>query len=413
MNAVLKDIRVLDFGRFIAGPYCAAILADFGADVIRVEKVTGNEDRFVGAHLATTGEGPMFMQHNRNKRSIALDPQTEAGKEIIRRLVATADVVVVNLPWESLPRLGLDYESLCAIKPDIILATMSTFGHAGPYAGRVGFDGVAQAMSGGVWLNGTGDGHPVKNAAQYTDYGTALACAVGVLIALRHRDATGEGQIVEGNLLQTGLMFNSGFIMDQAVLGENRTPNSNRSQTSAPSGVFKAKDGWILIQTATNPLFRRLARLMGKEDTWLNDPRFKDDISRGNNGDELCAVMQQWCDERTMAECVDVLEGARIPAAPVLDPEQVAENPHVRETRMLRYVEFPGMAKPAPVSVTQAWLSKTPGEIRSRPPMLGEQSAAILGELGYSPEDIERLRVEAVIARTGAPKEGAPITLVS
>ncbi|TAL04242.1 MAG: CoA transferase [Rhodospirillaceae bacterium] len=397
MGGVLKDIRVLDFGRFIAGPYCACVLAEFGAEVIRVERITGGEDRFVGAHLAETGEGPMFLQHNRNKRSLALDPTTPEGREVMNRLVATADVVIANLPWDALPKLGLDYESLKLVKPDIILATMSTFGHTGPYAPRVGFDGVAQAMSGGIWLNGTGDGQPVKAAAQYTDFGTALASAVGILIALRHRDQTGEGQIVEGCLLKTALMFASAFLMDQGVLGEFRTANSNRSQTSAPSGVFRARDGWLIVQAATNPVYRRWARLVGDEQRWLNDPRYKDDISRGNNPDAINQRMEQWCGERGVAECVEALERARIPAAPVLSPQEVLEDAHITETGMLRRLHFPGIAKPAPAAGPQLWLSKTPGEIRTRPPMIGEHSAEILQALDYAPEEIARLEALGVI----------------
>ena len=173
MTGPLSGIRVVDFGRYIAGPYCAALLADFGAEVIRVEKRTGSgEDRTLMPLSETVGEGAMFLQMNRNKKSLTLDPTTAAGREVVKRLVARADVVIANLPGETLKAMGLDWESVSAINPRAILGVVSAFGLEGPYAGRVGFDGVAQAMSGAVWFAGTDD-QPVRAAAPWVDFGTA------------------------------------------------------------------------------------------------------------------------------------------------------------------------------------------------------------------------------------------------
>src|SRR5579863_3765270 len=201
----LAGIRVIDFGRFIAGPYCGMLLADMGADVIRVDRRQGSEDRYTGP-VTSSGEGGAFLSLNRNKRSLTLDTSKPESAEIVRRLAKTADVVVANLPVAVMKKMGLNYDSLRAIKPDIILARVSAFGPDGPYANRVGFDSVAQAMSGAMALTGF-DGAPVKAAVPYCDYGTALHTAFGVALALLHREKTGKGQIVDGALLATGVTF--------------------------------------------------------------------------------------------------------------------------------------------------------------------------------------------------------------
>ena len=192
----LTGIRVLDFGRYIAGPYCAALLADYGADVIRIEAPGGNDDRYT-VPVAEDGSGAMFMQMNRAKRGLTLKPGSPEGREIVRRLVETADVVIANLPHDVLVKLGLDYDSLSAINPRIILATASAFGSEGPLASRVGFDAVGQAMSGTVHLTGTPD-QPYRAQVNYVDFGTALHCAFGIMLALRTREATGEGAMRVG-----------------------------------------------------------------------------------------------------------------------------------------------------------------------------------------------------------------------
>ena len=185
MGGVLEGVRVLDFGRYIAGPYCATLLAEFGAEVIRVEKRDGSEDRFV-APVGEGGEGALFLQINRNKKCITLDPMKPEGQEVMRRLVTTADVVVANLPPQTLRAMKLDYESLKAIKPDIILTTATAFGGPGPWSDRVGFDGVGQVMSGSVYMTGAGD-PPYRAAVNWVDFGTALHCAFGTLAALIER----------------------------------------------------------------------------------------------------------------------------------------------------------------------------------------------------------------------------------
>src|SRR6516225_2793930 len=380
MTGVLEGIRVLDFGRYIAGPYCAALMAEHGAEVIRIEKREGSEDRFQ-APVAATGEGALFLQMNRNKRGMTLDPMRPEGQEIVRKLVATADVVVANLPPQTLADMKLDYASLTAVKPDIILTTVTAYGRGGPYSDRVGFDGIGQVMSGAVYMTGTED-QPYRAQVPWVDFGTALHCAFGTMVALMARQATGRGQWVEGALLATAVTFSNALLIEQAVIKPDRVPTGNRGQTAGPVDVFRTKDGWVLVQVIGQPLYRRWARLMG-EDHWLTDPRFKDDISRGDNGAIISSRMSRWCAERTTAEILRILAAAKIPAGPVFKPQQTLDDPHIAAMGFFQPTEFPGAPRPAPIARAPVWLSATPGSIRHRAPKLGEHTDQILAEHGY------------------------------
>src|SRR6266851_3800223 len=309
MGGVLEGVRVLDFGRYIAGPYCATLLAEFGAEVIRVEKRDGSEDRFV-APVGEGGEGALFLQINRNKKGITLDPMKPEGQEVMRRLVTTADVVVA---------------------------------------------------------------------------------------ALIERGKSGRGQIVEGALLATALSFTNATLIEQAVIKANRVPTGNLGQTAAPADIYRTKDGWVLCQVTGHPLFIRWARLMGEEDRWLSDPRFADDIKRGENGPVISERMARWCAERSTQEAVDTLGGAMIPAGPVLSPQQALDHPHIRATGFMQDVDYPGLPIPAPVVRAAVRLSETPGEIVARPPMLGEHTDLVLAELGYDTAAIAALRQSGII----------------
>lgn len=394
MSEILHGVRVVDFGRYIAGPYCGTLLADLGADVIRVERPAGGEDRYT-VPISNGGEGAYYLQIARNKRGMTLNPTSEEGREVVRRLVATADVVIVNLPYAALKKLGLDYDTLCEIKPDIILTTGSAFGSTGPYAARGGFDTVAQAMSGGMYLSGE-PGVPAKSFAPYCDFGTAALSAFGTLAAIIHRMKTGEGQVVEGTLLGTALAFNNAALMEEAVLGLGRQGSGTRGQYNAPTDSFRTRDGWVTVQIVGGGLFKRWVDLIN-EPQWLEDPRFASDQSRGDHGDIIGERMARWCAERSNAEAVSELTQAGIPAGELLSPGATLENEHVVEAAMFRLVEYPGVSVPAPVADHPVRYSKTPvGEFR-RAPTLGEHTGEILAELGYTPADIENLKDSGVI----------------
>ena len=394
MSKVLQGIRVLDFGRYIAGPFCATLLGDMGAEVIRIEKVDGSEDRFLSP-VTEQGDGALFMQMGRNKLSMTLNPMKPEGREIVRRLVATADVVVANLPPDTLGAMGLDYDSLVESRPDIILTMISAFGQGGPYANRVGFDGLGQAMSGCMYLTGTPE-QPVRAWGPFIDFGTASLAAFGTMSALYERQKSGMGQVVEGALFNTALTIMNGTLIEQHVIERNRVASLNRAQTAAPADTFRTRDGWVLVQSIGGPLFKRFADLMG-EDYWLADPRFKDDISRGENGEIISERLARWCAERTSEEALAAMEQARLPAGPVMSPQEVLDDPHVAARGMLQAMDYPGMGRPAPLMKTPVELSQTPGEIRSRPPTLGEHTDRIMEELGYNRADIDSLRAKRVV----------------
>ncbi len=388
-------LRVVDFGRYIAGPYCAALLGDLGADVIRVEKREGREDRTLvplGENDdGTPREGAMFLQMNRNKRSLTCDPMSDAGREVVRRLVKSADVVVANLPAETLKAMGLDWASVSALNPRAILAVGTAFGLEGPYAGRVGFDGVAQAMSGAAWFSGSEE-QPVRSAAPWVDFGTASLLALGVAAALRAREASGFGQMVEGALLRTALTFFAPTLIEEDALKLGRRPTLNRSQTAGPSDIYKAKDGWITVAVNGDPLFRRAARLIGAPE-WLEDPRFASDKARGDHGAIISERVGAWVATRTSAEAIAAFEGARVPAGPVLRPRETLDDPHVAGGDFFVGVDFPGLGA-AKVAATPVKLHGTPGTVRRRPPMLGEHTDEVLSELGFSGMEITVLKRE-------------------
>jgi crotonobetainyl-CoA:carnitine CoA-transferase CaiB-like acyl-CoA transferase len=394
MTQVLKGIRVLDFGRYIAGPFCGTLLADMGAEVIRIEKIDGSEDRFL-TPISETGEGGTFMQLARNKLGMTLNPMKPEGREIVKKLVATADVVIANLPPDTLKNMGLDYDSLKAVKPDIILTMISAFGRGGPYSNRVGFDGLGQAMSGAMYLSGTPE-QPVKAWPPFVDFGTASFAAFGTLAALYEKQKTGKGQVVEGSLFNTALTLMNGTAIEQSALQINRVASLNRGQAAAPSDTFKCTDGWVLVQSVGGPLFERWTVLM-EEPHWLEDERFKDDISRGENSVLISERMAKWCAERTSAEALAAMEEVRLPAGPVLSPQQVLEDPHIAAKGLFQPVDYPGMEQPAPLMRTPVELSETPGEIRHRAPTLGEHTDSLMSELGYSETEIAQLHELRVI----------------
>ena len=394
MTQALKGIRVLDFGRYIAGPFCGALLADMGAEVIRIEKVDGSEDRYL-APISEGGEGGTFMQLARNKRGLTLNPMKPEGREIVKKLVAKADVVIANLPPDTLRTMGLDYESLKEIKPDIILTMISAFGTGGPYSNRVGFDGLGQAMSGAMYLSGTPE-QPVKSYTPFIDFGTASLAAFGTMTALFERQRSGHGQIVEGSLFSTALTMMNGAAIEQDALKVNRVASLNRAQTTAPSDTFKTKNGWVLVQSVGGPLFERWARLIGEEH-WITDPRMKDDLSRGDHGQIISDRMSVWCSERTSEEALAEMEEVRLPAGPVLSLQQVLDDPHIKAKNLFQATDFPGLDKPAPLMRTPVELSETPGEIRHRAPQLGEHTDAILTEIGYNASEIAELRSKRIV----------------
>src|SRR6478735_12746456 len=349
MVGVLDGVRVLDYGRFIAAPWCSALLADMGADVLRVEKREGGEDRWVQS-VAAGGEGGTFLQCNRNKRSLTLDSTTPEGAEVTRRLVERSDIVIANMPLKGMRASRLDYDSLRQIKPDIILASATAYGEGGPYSDRIGFDGAGQVMSGATYRQGLPD-MPIRTVVPQADFGTALTMTIGVMMALYHRLQTGEGQHVEAALLPTALMLSNAFLIERHLLGVDKPRMGNRGASVAPCDLYEVTDGWVLLQVAGQP----------------------------------------------KAQALEALEGAKLPAAPMHSTQDVLEDPHIEAMGYLKSVPFPGASRDVPIIETPFRMSKTPGTIRQRAPLLGEHTDEVLAEIGYGAAEIIRLRECAIV----------------
>ena len=396
MSGVLEGIRVLDFGRYIAGPFCAALLADLGAEVIRIERRGGGEDRpFIPVGAGPDGGGAMFLAMNRNKLGMTLDPAAPKGREVVKKLVATADVVIANLPPQVLKALALDLDSLRLVKPDIILTTVTGFGAGGPLSHKHGFDGIGQAMSGAAYLSGTPE-QPIALKLPWVDFGTACLSAFGTLAAMIEHGKTGRGQKVEGALLRTAIAFANATLIEQALTGANRTATLNRGFNAAPADVFRCSDGWIVATVIGPAMFRRWCR-MADEEGWLADRRFGDDQARADHGELISARMNEWCAARTCADALAALEEANIVAGQVYSPQQALDDPHIRAAGLLEQVTFPGLGDAFPVAPTPIELSETPGTYRRPAPLLGEHTDEILLSLGYDDTEIAALRRDRVV----------------
>ncbi|MEZ5498745.1 MAG: CoA transferase [Steroidobacteraceae bacterium] len=398
MNAkkVLQGVRVLDFGRYVAGPYAATLLGYLGADVIRVERREGGEDRFI-APVTANGEGAVFLQTACDKRSLTLDLAHAQAAQVLRPLIASSDVVVANFPPRQLQKFGLDYASLCAIRSDIILATQTAFGESGPYRDRGGFDGIGQALSGAMYITGT-PGAPVKAAAPYVDFSTAVLSAFGILAAILHRRETGQGQQVGANLQTTAMAVFGSHLIEQSVLELDRVGSGNRVQTSAPSDVFPTRDGHVLTHVVGNALFARWARLMGDAARWLDDPRFSTDQSRADNSDDILARMRLWCAERSCEQAITELEAAGLPAARVYTPREALADPQVTALGSLHEVhDYPGLPRAAAIPDLPLRFSQLHAGISQRPPTLGEHTDEILASLGFDTRAIAALRNAQVV----------------
>jgi len=391
-KGALKGVRVIDFSRYIAGPYCARLLAYLGADVIRVEKPSGGEDRFVtplygdtSALLAMTGLG---------KRGLTLDLKLPDSRVVVERLVKAADVVIVNMPAKVLKRMGLDYDSLKSIKRDIILTTQTCFGHDGPWSDWAGFDGIAQVMSGSAFLSGTEE-EPRRSAAPYADYTTAVLGAFGTMAALRQRDQDGEGQHVQTSLLGSAIGVFSSAIIEQETLGTDRRPDGNRGQTTAPTDIFKTRDGSIITQVVGNGLFARIAKVVGKPE-WIDDIRFQSDESRAEHRNFICETVGEWASKFTTEKVLEQLSDLGVPCGPVLGVTEVASHPQVDAMSFVESIN--------PVSSEgKIHATRVPLDFSSyksslgQPPSIGEHSEEVLKEIGFNDSEIRRFRNSRVI----------------
>ncbi|UCB43130.1 MAG: CoA transferase [Dehalococcoidales bacterium] len=397
MAGPLVGIRVLDLGRFIACPFCGMLLADLGAEVIRVERSGGGQDRYLGL-LAPTGDSYGFTNYNRNKKGISLNfERTERGREILNELIKRSDVVIENFSPEAARALGITYKDLKKVRQDIIFADISAFGTTGPFNHRLGFDQIAKAMSGAMAVSGF-PGPPTKEQTPHIDYMTASLTAVGVVSALYHRERTGEGQMIDTALLQTAVTIMAPTIGEWEIGGKLRQQTGNRSPWIGPSDLYKTKDGrWVMLAIITSSIWRRFCRFIDRDDL-AEDPRLNDDLARWEHRDIVDPVVAEWVASKTAEEIMTAAEQVPIPAGICHEQTEVASHPHVKAREMLTEVPYPDGSSKMLVTGLPIRMSGTPTEIQRSFPAVGEHNEEIYcGLLGYSREDLTRLAEEGII----------------
>ena len=375
----LADIRVLDMATMLAGPYAATLLADLGADVIKVEPPGGDDTRHLGPER--DGERVPFISVNRNKRGMVLNLTRDEGREAFARLAATADALITNVREPALSRLGLNYEQVCGHRPDIIWAGVTAFGADGPYAGRPGIDFLAQGLAGLVSLNGEPGRPPVRVTVPLVDVMTSTLVVTGILAALHDRTKTGQGQRIDVSLLDALVHAQSTGLGGLFLKGQTTPRTGNRSFYFAPSGVYKCKDGKsVCITCPGEKFFQNLSAALDTD--WADDPRFRSIESRLQHEDDLDAAIASRCTEFTREALLERLTAADVLAAPMNELEDVPHDPQVLHNQMIVSTQH---AKLGTLNVTgvPVHLQRTPGSVRLSPPVLGQHTEEILTELGY------------------------------
>lgn len=397
----LTGLKVLDLTRVVSGPFCTMLLADMGADVIKIEAADGDPSRVTG--IMGKGENPYFVNLNRNKRTITLDMKQPEGKEIIRRLAKISDIVVENFRPGVMDRLGLGYDELKKLNPGLIYAAISGFGKSGPYRDRPAFDFIAQAMSGFMSLNGNEQMPPLRVGIPISDTIAGLYAAYGILAALRERDRTGRGQEVQtamvDGLISMFTFASSAFF----ATGELPPRNGNDHMVVSPYGLFDAADGPVAIAPSTEKNWLQLCSALGL-DNLPSDPRFDTQQKRRENRKEINAIIQKVIETKKRDEWISLLNQAGVPCGPVNNLEQVFSDPQVLHQEML--LESAQPAGPVKMPGFPVKLSETPARLRLPSPQMGEHSLEILKELGYSEEETENLvRTSAVGVASSRPVE--------
>ena len=394
-SSPLSGMVALDLTQIMAGPVCTMLLADMGADVIKIEKPNGGDDtRRMGPPFAG-GWAAGFLALNRNKRSLALNLRDEAGRQVFRRLLADADVVVENFRPGVMERLGLDYAALAQIKPSLVYCSISGFGATGPYRDRGGFDLVAQGMSGLMSITGFPDSPPAKVGVPITDISAGTLAAYGILCAYIHALKTGQGQTVDASLLEAGIAYT---IWESALYfaeGEIPGPLGSAHRVSAPYQALRTQDGYVNIGAATQATWEQFCRAIGQE-SLIEDPRFKVPGDRKAREGELAELLELTLSRQTTAYWLELLAQAGVVAGPIYNMEQVYQDPQVRAREMVIDLEDPELGTLHNIGIPVK-LSATPGRINRRAPALGEHSEEVLLAAGFSPDEVARLVENGVV----------------
>ncbi len=389
-------MRVLDLSRFLAGPLCAMMLADMGAEVIRIEPPEGGVDR-TWALVGPDGETLTFKILGRNKKSITLNLYTEQGKAIFDDLARKADVVLHNFPPGTSLAQNLAYGRLKEINPSIIVSVLSGYGLEGPDAEEICFDFVAQARAGAMVLNGFPGSPPLKTTVPYIDCSSGMTNAFGVMLALYHREKTGEGQLVGTSLFDIASYITQhvGALIYYAVYGDARKQLGNCGFGSYMN-CLKAHDGWVMFVTASNDIWRRFCNAIGKQEL-ADDPRFDSDMKRALSGELLNPIVQEWAEDKTVHEIISSLRSARVACARVNGADELLRDPQVAASEMVVSVNYPGLGQ-VPIPGIPVKLSLTPGSIASLAPRTGQHNEEIYcGLLGMGADELDRLQREGIV----------------
>ena len=401
MDHALSDVTVLDLGQVIAMPFCTMLLADLGARVIKVESRERGRER-LSLGIKRTRDGveervPAAQYRERNKLAITLELKTERGVELFKELVKHADVVTENFSVGTLERLGLGYDDLRKVKPDIVYASITAFGQHGPYAAQRGYDMPAQAISGYMSITGFPDNPPTRSGQSISDYYAGMLCAFSIVSALHYRNRTGKGQRIDLALLDSLVIALDNLGERYTVGGEVLTRAGNVSFGGSSSGVYPTTDGHVAIAAgASDAVWRRFCEIIGRGDL-TRDPRFVAAAARRDRRDEVAAIIQGWTAQRSKAEVVSTLSTGGVPAAPVNNVAEMVADPQIEAREMFVELEHP-VHGPVKITGTPLKMSETPGRVRSLAPAPGEHNEEVfVGLLGYTRDDLARWRDDGVI----------------
>tara|TARA_B110000014_G_C20113828_1_gene587617 strand:+ start:787 stop:1983 length:1197 start_codon:yes stop_codon:yes gene_type:complete len=389
-SQALSGMKVLDCSQILAGPFCTMMLADMGAEVIKIEKPNGGDDTRGWGPPFIAGESAAFLQLNRNKKSISLNIQTEKGKEIFLKLISESDVFVENFRPGSLKKLNLDYEDIKKVNPKIIHCSISGFGKTGPYSNRAGFDLVAQGMSGLMSITGTPDSPPVKVGVPISDLNGGVYAMYGILSAYIHLLKTGEGQYVESSLLESSLAYTVWESSIYFSTGEIPSPMGSAHRLSAPYQSVKTKDGYINIGAPNQSNWERLTMAIDREDL-IKDAKFRGSPERLKNRVLLEKELEKSFTKKTTQDWMEILEKAGVPAGPIFNMKDVWNNEQVKSRNMDVLLDHPTAGTIHNIGIATK-LSETPGVIHSPAPLLGQHTSEILKQLGYKKSEIEELK---------------------